>query len=709
MVLKPQTTKRTSPGKQYLLGATVESDGINFAIYSKYAQQVFLLLFDDPHGNPTDIIELEDRTGHVWHTFVHGVTAGQLYGYKVLGDYNPARGLRFNQHKMLLDPYAKAITGEWVNREGLLYGYDPMAHAFDLHKDGRDNTTIVPKSVVIDDRRFDWQGDIVPDIPLGELIIYEVHLKGFTAHPSSGVQEPGTYLGFIEKIPHLKELGVNAVELLPIHQKYTETRLRRKGLTNYWGYSTVGFFAPECTYGSGRYPGCQVEEFKTLVRELHKVGIEVILDVVYNHSGEGDQLGPTLCFRGIDNPTYYRLRGTDHEPYRYYSNYTGCGNTLNLDNGYVMRFVMDSLRYWVETMHVDGFRFDLAAVLGRETEAFHNTAAFFKAVSQDPTLNRVKLIAEPWDLKTYQVGNFPEEWAEWNGKFRDTVRRFVKGDHKQIRDLGWRLTGSADIFGHNNRCPHYSIDFVTCHDGFTLHDLVSYNKKHNEANGEHNHDGTDANYSWNCGAEGKTRSQTIVALRKKQAKNFFCCLFFSIGTPMMLGGDEFLRTQAGNNNPYCQDNEISWFDWNLVKEHADLVEFCKKAIALRKRYSILRRGRFFQGVDRDGDTIPDIDWVGPDGLPLAWDNPDVRTLCYHLDGGEEPSEMGDYHLFVILNADEHQHAVQLPATNGRHWHRVVDTSLKRGKDFLSPGQEIPVDDPSVYQAQPRSVVILLME
>ncbi len=704
--LAHHTTKRISPGKWYPLGATLQPDGVNFAIYSKYAQEVYLLLFDTSDGAPSDTIKLKHRTRHIWHAFVQGIKPGQLYGYKVYGEYNPAQGMRFNEHKLLIDPYAKALTGECIDRDNLLVGYDPKKHAQDLHKDERDNVEIVPKCIVIDDA-FDWQGDAPPAIPLGELIIYEVHLKGFTAHPSSGVKEPGTYRGFIEKIPHLKDLGINAVELLPIHQKHTENRLRRKGLVNYWGYMTVGFFAPESTYGSRRYPGCQVEEFKTLVRELHKEGIEVILDVVYNHTAEGDHLGPTICFRGVDNPTYYRLRGGSHEPYRFYRNYTGCGNTLNLDNGHVMRFVLDSLRYWTETMHVDGFRFDLAAALGRETDQFHNTAAFFKAVSQDPVLQQVKLIAEPWDSKTYQAGNFPQEWSEWNGKFRDTVRRFVRGDNGQIRDLGWRLTGSADLFGHNDRFPRNSINFVACHDGFTLHDLVSYNEKHNDGNGEHNRDGTDANYSWNCGAEGQTADSPIVKLRKQQAKNFLCCLFLSIGTPMMLAGDELLRTQGGNNNAYCQDNEVSWFDWSLLKQNSDIHEFCKKAIQFRKQYPIVRRENFFLGKDTDGDAVPDIDWFGLHLNPPQWDNPEIRMLCYQLDGSEEASELGDYHLFFILNGDEREQPVNLPGSTSRRWLRVVDTSLRSGEDFLAPGKEVPVQDPALYYAKPRSLVVLL--
>ena len=442
--LKHKTDKTISAGKYFPLGATLTEKGVNFAIYSKNATEVFLLLFDRADGEPTDIIKLENRTKYIWHACIHGLKGEQLYGYKIRGDFSPAYGMRFNENKLLIDPYAKALTGKVKNRDNLLLPYDPHSPLKDLSLDKRDNTPSVPKSIVVDDH-FEWQGDVYPDIPFQELIIYEVHLKGFTAHSSSGVKNPGTYLGFIEKIPYLKDLGINAVEFLPLQEFYVDDLLLAKGLTNYWGYNTIGFFAPELSYSTKRYPGCQVNEFKILVRELHRAGIEIIMDVVYNHTGEGNELGPAFCFRGVDNPTYYCLTGTSTEPYRYYMNYTGCGNTLNFTNAHVIRLVMDSLRYWVEVMHVDGFRFDLASVLGRRDGFFQKSASFFDAISQDPVLNRVKLIAEPWDIGTYQVGNFPVDWSEWNGRFRDTMRRFGKGDGGQVKDLGWRLTGSADL------------------------------------------------------------------------------------------------------------------------------------------------------------------------------------------------------------------------------------------------------------------------
>src|SRR5512135_703793 len=607
MGIVARSRKRLSDGTCHPLGASLAEDGVNFALYSKNAREVYLLLFDQPDGAPTDVIKLTSRTKFIWHTFVHGIKAGQLYDYKVCGDFAPAYGLRFNEDKLLIDPYAKALAGKARNVDNLLLAYDPDSPQKDLAPDKREDMSIVPKSIVIDDR-FDWRGDTPLDIPFEKLYIYELHVKGFTAHPSANVEHAGTYLGFIEKIPYLKELGINAVELLPVHEHYDEDFLLSKGLTNYWGYNTLAFFAPELSFSTRRTPGCQVLEFKTLIRELHRAGIEVILDVVYNHSAEGNELGPTLSFRGIDNPTYYCLTGPAAEPQRYYMNYTGCGNSLNIANAPVIRFVMDSLRYWVEVMHVDGFRFDLASVLGREDGRFKGSASFFDAVSQDPVLNRVKLIAEPWDIGSYEVGNFPVDWSEWNGRFRDTVRKFVKGDAGQLRDLGWRLTGSADLYGDDGRSAYNSVNLVTCHDGFTLADLVSYSAKHNQANGEDNRDGSDANFSSNCGVEGPTDDPAIVALRRRLAKNHLCLLLLAMGTPMLLGGDEFLRTQQGNNNAYCQDNPISWFDWGRVAEEAGMVRFVRLLIAFTRRCAVLDRRKCVEGPDAGADDGRDVTW-----------------------------------------------------------------------------------------------------
>jgi len=705
--LRHQTSKTVSTGKWYPLGATLDEDGVNFALYSMHASEVYLLLFATPEGVATDVIRLDAQDKYVWHAFVHGLKAGQLYGYKLKGRFDPQNGYRFNEHKLLIDPYAKALTGKHRNTDNRLLGYDATSPERDLSQDGRDSSDCVPKSIVIDDR-FDWHGDAPLDASLEDLYIYEVHLKGFTAHRSSGVQEPGTYRGFVEKIPYLRALGINAIELLPVQEIYVEDFLLSKGLTNYWGYNTIGFFAPESSYSTEPSTGRQVAEFKTLVRELHKAGIELILDVVYNHTGEGNELGPTLCFRGIDNPTYYCLAGDERAPARYYKNYTGCGNSFDFGNSHVIRCVMDSLRYWVEVMHVDGFRFDLASVLGREDGAFRGSASFFDAIAQEPVLCRAKLIAEPWDIDTYQVGNFPIDWSEWNGRFRDTVRKFGKGDGGQLRDLGWRLTGSADLYADDGRSAYNSVNFVTCHDGFTLYDLVSYNQKHNEANQEQNRDGTDDNNSWNCGAEGETGDPAVIRLRKQLVKNYACMLFFSLGTPMMLGGDECLRTQRGNNNAYCQDNDLGWFDWDRTREHADIVRFFDKAIAFTKAHPVLRQRKFLQGRDSNEDSVADITWFGSDLDDPRWNDADARTLCYRLDGGEARSDSGGYYLFIILHAGFQLKSVRIPpAAEGVRWFRVIDTSLAGSDDFLEPGHEVVIDPPDFYLVNPRSTVVLM--
>ena len=708
MQLEHRTTKPIDKGSPFPLGVTLLPDGANFAIYSRNASEVFLLLFDRPDGEPTDVVQLRERDKFVWHAHVGGVKAGQLYGYKVRGEYRPDWGLRFNDAKLLLDPYAKAVSGKFRNTDNLLLAYDAEPGAGDRVPDPRDNTRMVPKGIVMDDA-FDWQGVRSPSLALEQLIIYEVHLKGFTAHPSSGVRAPGTYLGFIEKIPHLARLGVNAVELLPIHEYYVDGFLVQRGLTNYWGYNSIGFFAPESSYRSQATPGSQVVELKTLVRELHRAGLMVILDVVYNHTGEGNELGPTISFRGIDNTSYYSLTGPGDAPKRYYRNFTGCGNSLDFDSPAVVRLVMDSLRYWIDVMHVDGFRFDLASVLGRaEDGSFRSSGSFFDAVSQDPVLNRAILIAEPWDIGTYQVGNFPVDWSEWNGKFRDTLRRFVKGDGGQLADLGWRLTGSADLYGEDGRSAYNSVNFVTCHDGFTLWDLVSYNGKHNEGNGENNRDGADDNNSWNCGVEGDTDDAGVVELRKQLIKTHACCLLFSSGTPMILGGDEFGRSQHGNNNAYCQDNDVSWLDWTRARQHADLLEFFRKAIAFTRRFPILQRRQFRLGKDRDDDGVPDLAWFGTDPGGPRWNDPGARALCYQLDSSEDGAKLAVERLFFILNAQPEAQWVNLPPLDhSLGWYRAIDTSLPSGMDFADEGKEIRIDPADHYIANPRSSVVLL--
>jgi isoamylase len=707
MKLIHKTTREITNGRCYPLGATYSKEGVNFALYSKFAEQVYLLLFDDPYSDPTDIIEIKNRTKYIWHTFISGIWPGQLYGYKVKGQHIPEKGLRFNENKLLLDPYAKAITEKCVNKNNLLFGYDPLSDMKDLSLDTRDNSKIIPKAIVVDDN-FNWGGDVSPDIHLEKSIIYEAHLKGFTAHKSSYANNPGTYLGFIEKIPYLKEIGINAVEFLPLQEFYNEDFLVSKGLKNYWGYNTIGFFSPESSYSSNSYLGCQVNEFKMMVRELHKAGIEVILDVVYNHTGEGDELGPTISFKGIDNPTYYCLKGNCNEPARFYENYSGCGNSINITDPAVIRFVMDSLRYWVEKMHVDGFRFDLASILGVEEGRYQKTGSFFDAISQDPILNRVKLIAEPWHIGDYQVGNFPVDWSEWNAKFRDSVRKFAKGDAGQVRDLGWRLTGSADLYSDDGRSAYNSINFITCHDGFTLYDLVSYNQKHNEDNLQNNSDGNSDNCSWNCGNEGETDDIEIIRLRKKLAKNYFIYLLFASGTPMILAGDEFLRTQRGNNNAYCQDNSISWVDWDLVDRNKDVLDFFKNLINFTKKHTILQRRNFFLGQDTDGDLVPDIEWFGIDGGKFSWDDYENRTVCFQLDGSEEFSVVGEYLLYVIFNADFKDKTVTIPKPkNNMVWHRVIDTAENPPNDFLVEGKEIRYETLESYDVKARSSVVFI--
>ncbi|MFA6029076.1 MAG: glycogen debranching protein GlgX [Elusimicrobiota bacterium] len=689
--------KKTSSGHFYPLGATLIPEGVNFALYSQHAEAVELLLFDSPSSAPSDVIRLEHRDRYVWHVFVHGLKAGQLYGYRVHGPHRPEQGLRFNSSMLLMDPYARALSGKFRNEENRLLAYDPDDPRKDLSLAENDNARRVPKSIVVSEE-FDWQGVEQPQIPLEKLIIYETHLKGFTANPNSGVRHPGTYLGFIEKIPYLKSLGVNAVELLPVHEFYVEDFLTERGRTNYWGYNTVGFFAPESSYAAGRRPGCQVDEFKTLARELHRNDMELILDVVYNHTGEGSELGPTISFRGIDNPTYYSLAGPDGQPGRFYRNFTGCGNSFNANHPAVVRLLMDSLRYWVEVLQVDGFRFDLASVLGRKDGEYDKTSAFFTAVSQDPVLSRIKLIAEPWDIGTYQAGNFPVDWSEWNGRFRDSMRRFAKGDAGMLREVGWRITGSADLYNDDGRSAYNSINFLTCHDGFTLNDLVSYDSKHNEANGEENRDGSDQNDSWNCGAEGGTSDPVVLKIRRQLVRNQICHLLFSCGTPMLLAGDEMLRTQRGNNNAYCQDNELSWLDWSLLEKNAEFHLFVRKAIAMTKAYPILQSRRFNLGQGQEGDVVPDVAWFGPDLRAPRWDDPESRTLCFMLD---TPL------LFIYHTAHTVQHVDLPPPPRGKRWRRIIDTSLPPGEDFADPGLEVELDPQGFYIVNPRSSVVLV--
>ncbi len=582
------------PGKPYPLGATWDGTGVNFALYSENATKVELCLYDGRSRRESDRIQLPEQTAFVWHGYVPNLQPGQLYGYRVHGPWEPARGLRFNPAKLLIDPYAKAVAGR-IDWDKPIFPYRFGGENSDLVIDRRDSASGMPKGIVTSPY-FDWEHDRPPRIPLSDSIIYEVHVRGFSMLNEQIQPElRGTYAGLASPaaLKYLNRLGVTSVELMPVHQFVHDKVLVDRGLRNYWGYNTLNYFSPESQYCSSGDQGSQVPEFKAMVKALHREGIEVILDVVYNHTAEGNQLGPMLSFRGIDNPTYYKLVPDNQ---RYYMDYTGTGNSLNVRHPQVLKLIMDSLRYWVTEMHVDGFRFDLAATLARELHDVDRLSAFFDIIHQDPIISQVKLIAEPWDVGNggYQVGNFPVLWAEWNGKYRDTVRRYWKGDEGQLSDLGYRFTGSSDLYQNDGRRPNASINFVTAHDGFSLEDLVSYNDKHNEANGENNQDGANDNNSWNMGAEGPTDNPDILAARERQKRNFLATLLMSQGVPMICGGDELGRTQHGNNNAYCQDNEISWYDWKLDPQKKKLLEFTCKLIEFRKRHPNFRRRRFFQ-------------------------------------------------------------------------------------------------------------------
>ncbi|MDH5193396.1 MAG: glycogen debranching protein GlgX [Nitrospira sp.] len=705
---------RIWPGKPYPLGATWDGEGVNFALFSEHATAVELCLFDGPESEKeSQRIRIEERTDQVWHTYIPGLWPGQHYGYRVHGPYAPQEGHRFNHHKLLIDPYAKSIAGtiEWSDA---MFGYrmgDPKA---DLSFDTRDNATNVPKCVVVD-QAFTWGGDRQPKTPWDRTVIYEVHVKGFTAcHPEVPEHMRGTYSGLTTPavIDHLLDLGVTAVELLPVHHFVRDKHLADRGLSNYWGYNTIGFLSPDIRYAISPVRGRHVREFKTMVKTLHSSGIEVILDVVYNHTAEGNHLGPTLSFRGIDNAAYYRLVDNDR---RYYMDYTGCGNTLNVTHPRTLQLIMDSLRYWVTEMHVDGFRFDLASTLARELHAVDRLSAFFDILHQDPILSQVKLIAEPWDVGEggYQVGNFPVGWAEWNGKYRDTIRKYVKGDGGQMAELAYRLTGSSDLYGMSGRRPFASINFITAHDGFTLHDLVSYNHKHNELNGENNQDGTNDNDSWNCGTEGPSNDPAVIELRERQKRNFLTLLFLSQGVPMLCAGDEIGRTQKGNNNAYCQDNEMSWFNWTLDHGQQDLLGFVRSLIALRKHHPVLRRRRFFQGRHIRGSEVKDLSWFRPDGKEMTdddWAAGYARSLALRLAGDAiaETDQKGrpivDDTLLILLNAQHSPMAFTLPAhKRGIRWQPLVDTirpggEIKKQVNAFKGGEQ--------YEMEARSIAIL---
>ena len=701
---------RTMPGKPYPLGATWDGKGVNFALFSENAEKVELCLFSSSDA-PQEYcrVLLSDQSNHVWHVYLPEARPGWLYGYRVHGPYAPGEGLRFNPYKVLLDPYARGVARR-VQWDDAMFSYPLGNPREDLQVDATDNAPYAPLGVVVDPS-YQWGDDRSPRIPWEETIIYEVHVKGFTAsHPDIPANLRGTYAGLASEpvVDYLLSLGVTAVELLPVHQFASEYGLVKKGLTNFWGYNTLSYFAPDNRYGSGEMSN--VDEFKMMVRTLHDAGIEVILDVVYNHTAEGNHLGPTLSLRGIDNPTYYRLVGDNP---RFYMDYTGCGNTLNMRHPQVLQLIMDSLRYWVTHMHVDGFRFDLASALARELHEVDRLSAFFDVIQQDPVVSQVKLIAEPWDIGEggYQVGNFPPLWTEWNGRYRDCIRRFWKGEGRQVAELATRLSGSSDLYEQGGRRPHASINFITAHDGFTLNDLVSYNQKHNEDNGEGNRDGTDDNISWNCGEEGPTDKADIRELRARQMRNFLSTLLLSQGVPMILGGDEFARTQQGNNNAYCQDNPITWFDWNLTTDQKELLEFTRNLIHFRRASPVLKRRKFLQGRRIRGSEIKDISWFSPVGREMTdeeWNSDYVRCLGVRLAGDammerdQRGHAMIGETLLILLNADYQALDFILPAhKKASHWSIVVNTATRnrgdrgRRKSFFRGGRPFTIEGRSL--------------
>ncbi|MBD0295785.1 MAG: glycogen debranching protein GlgX [Flavisolibacter sp.] len=698
------------PGHPFPLGATWDGHGVNFAIYAENATGVDLCLFNTNFPDVESVkIRIKERSNHVWHVYVPGLQPGQLYGYRVYGPYEPQNGHRFNPHKLLIDPYAKAIAGT-IQWHDALFGYEVGHPDADLSFSTVDSAPFIPKSVVID-YRFDWQDDQPPDVPYHQSIIYEAHVKGLTKlHPEIPKAIRGTYAGIAHPVTinYLKTLGITAIELMPVHHFVADRHLKEIGLTNYWGYNTIGYFAPDVRYSSSGVMGEQVTEFKKMVRELHKAGMEVILDVVYNHTGEGSHLGPTLSFRGVDNASYYRLT----EDRRYYNDYTGTGNTLNANVPNVLRLIMDSLRYWILEMHVDGFRFDLASTLARELHEVDRLSAFFDIIHQDPVISQVKLIAEPWDVGEggYQVGKFPPEWAEWNGKYRDCMRDYWRGADSILSEFGLRFTGSPDLYEEDYRRPTASINFITAHDGFTLNDLVSYNEKHNWANGENNNDGDSHNHSWNCGVEGPTEDTAIIELREKQKRNFLTTLFLSQGVPMIVAGDEISRTQQGNNNAYCQDNEVSWINWE--KADKSLLDFTRKLIHFSRNHPVFCRRRWFKGQPIKGIGLEDIVWFQPNGEEMTeenWKLDFAKSLGVFLNGrglrsvGPKGEHIVDDSFYVIFNASELQLPFILPPEKfGGRWLKVIDTAEgfieEKGSTAHVPGD--------VLKVHSRSVIVL---
>ncbi len=706
---------QATPGQPLPLGCTVTGDGANFAIFSRHATRVWLMLFDESAADrPVYEVELDPavhRSGDIWHIHLSGLGHGHLYLYRIDGPYDPEKGHRFNRHKPLLDPYARAVTGgfKWDLSQAL--GYDPASKKLDLSFSTTTNLGGMPKCIVYGADGFDWQGDRPLNHPLNETVIYETHVYSLTGHPASGVAFPGTFWGVVEKIPYFKELGVTAIELMPIHlfnqwEKTGRNPRTNQQLYNYWGYNTVSFFAPMNRYSHlGADRGQQVVAFKEMVRALHQAGLEVILDVVFNHTAEGNQLGPTLNFRGIDNRIYYLLE----DERRFYKNFSGVGNSLNCNQPIVQDLIIDCLRYWVQEMHVDGFRFDLAASLSRDRWGrIQGDPALPARIAEDPLLGTTKLIAEPWDIGGYQVGHFPGgRWAEWNDKYRDEIRQYWRGDPGLTGALATRLAGSADLYYPNDRRPNHSINLVAAHDGFTLNDVVSYNAKHNEINGENNRDGHDHNVSYNYGQEGPARDPRIETTRSRQVKNFLVTLMLSQGTPMLNGGDEFRRTQLGNNNAYCQDNEISWYDWSLLDRYPDIYRFTRAVIALRRAHPVFRRTTFFTGRDLNGNQFGDIHWYEPSGRYADWD-PTERWLMCLLDGSrhETGADEDDDDVLMMFNSDTASHLFYIPpAPNNGRWYLALDTGLPSPQDVYFPGEEVELEAVIAYRLRPRSMAV----
>jgi glycogen operon protein len=706
----------TAPGEPLPLGPHCGLSGVNFAIFSRNATSMILEIYSAPtDGEPVFRHRLDprlNRTGDIWHVLVVGLGPGAFFLWRADGIYQPESGLRFNVNKALLDPYARAVTGSYLWELDKARAYDTESAELDLSFSKEDDAAAMPKCVVVSDS-FDWEGDKPLNNPLRHCVIYETHIRGLSLHPSSGVEHPGTFLGVVESIPYLKKLGVTSLEVLPVQEfdEFENPHMNpRTGgrLTNYWGYSTLSFFAPKAGYAATGRNGEQVTEFKFMVRELHRAGIEIILDIVFNHTAEGSELGPTVSFRGLDNQIYYIL----DENRRHYRNYSGCGNTLNCNHPVVRNFIIDCLHYWVAVMHVDGFRFDLGSILGRDQKGhLLENPPVIEQIAEDPLLRHTKIIAEAWDAGgAYQVGWFPGgRWAEWNDRFRDDVRRFWRGDDRAIQGFATRVTGSSDLYLRDGRKPFHSINYITAHDGFTLNDLVTYNGKHNEENGEGGRDGNDSNFSYNYGYEGESSNAAIASVRTRQVKNFLATLLLSIGTPMLLGGDEFRRSQGGNNNAFCQNNETSWYDFGLCQRNADVHRLVRELIAFRLRHPAFRRPEFFTGKDADYNATPDITWFDEEGRSPDWARIE-RRIAWRIDGSKADilADRDDNDFYLICNASTDPCVFRIgSAFVGRVWARVIDTAKESPADFLPAGEEEILAPQTAYPAAPHSFIVLM--